>query len=90
LGHYVTIAILKVAGDIRKDYAKNEVLAELSAYLLIKSFDENVNYNFAYSNVWSSRITDAFEIDQFENFYHLISQYFQTAENREDDTKDVE
>lgn len=77
LGHHITITLLKIAGDIRKDYAKNEVLAELTAYLLMKSFDENVRYNFAYSNCWSNRIEDTFEIDEFEKAFKSITQYFQ-------------
>ncbi len=52
-----------------------------------KSFDENINYNFAYSNCWSSRIADAFEIDEFEKSFKLISQYFQKAEKGGDDKK---
>ncbi len=87
LGHFITISKLEIAGDIRKDYAKNEVLAELTAYLLMKSFDENSNYNFAYSNCWSSRITDAFEIDEFERSFKIITQYFQNAEKGDDDKK---
>ena len=79
IGHYITFSLLKIAGDIRKDYAKNEILAEITAYLLIKSFDENISYNFAYSNCWSSRITDSFEIDEFEKSFNLISQYLQNA-----------
>jgi len=75
LGHYITISLLKIAGDIRKDYAKNEVLAELTSYLLTKSFDENIAYNFAYSNCWSSRITDAFELDEFERVFKRITRY---------------
>ena len=70
---------LKIAGDIRKDYAKNEVLAELTAYLLMKSFDENVQYNFAYSNCWASKITDTFELDEFERAFKSITHYFQNA-----------
>ena len=87
LGHFITISKLKIAGDIRKDYAKNEVLAEITAYLLMKSFDENINYNFAYSNVWSSRIIDAFEIDEFEKSFKTITQYFQNAKKGDDGKK---
>ena len=75
LGHYLTIEVLKIAGDIHKDYAKNEVLAEIFSYLLMRSFDENVNYNFAYSNCWASRITDAFEIEEFEHAFKAITNY---------------
>ncbi len=85
LGHFITIFKLRIAGDIRKDYAKNEVLAEITAYLLMKSFDENINYNFAYSNVWSNRITDTFEIDEFEKSFKAITQYFQNTKKGDDD-----
>ncbi|KKM12631.1 hypothetical protein LCGC14_1719880, partial [marine sediment metagenome] len=67
LGHLISISILKIAGHIKKDYSKNEVLAELTAYLLLKSFDENIDYNFPYSNVWANRITGMFELDEFIN-----------------------
>jgi len=87
LGHHITISKLKIAGDISKDYAKNEVLAEITAYLLMKSFDENTNYNFAYSNIWSSRITDTFEIAEFELCFKTISQYFHNAEKGDDGKK---
>ncbi len=80
LGHHITISILKIAGDIRKDYAKNEILAEITAYLLMKSFDENIQYNFAYSNIWASRITDTFELDEFERVFKSITHYIQKAE----------
>jgi len=74
-GHYITISLLKIAGHITKDYAKNEVLAELTAYLLLKKFDETITYNFAYSNVWANRITEIFEIDEFIKCYKTISNY---------------
>jgi len=75
VGHHITISILKIAGDIRKDYAKNEVLAELTSYLLFHKFDENVHYNFAYSNVWANRITGVFEIEEFEHIFKTISRF---------------
>ena len=75
LGHHITVSLLKIAGNPFKDYAKNEVLAELSAYLLMNIFGENIDYNFAYSNCWSNRITDSFEIDEFETDFKAITQY---------------
>ena len=77
LGHLISISILKIAGHIKKDYSKNEVLAELTAYLLLKSFDENIDYNFAYSNVWANRITGMFELDEFINSFKSISKYLE-------------
>ena len=82
VGHFLTIHVLKIAGDIHKNYPKNEVLAELTCYLLMKTFDENINYNFAYSNCWSNRITNTFEIDEFETDFKAITHYleqFQTT-----------
>ena len=46
-------------------------------------FDENTNYNFAYSNCWSNRITDTFEIEEFEKDFKTLAQYlkrFETAQ----------
>ena len=77
IGHFLTIHVLKIAGDIREDYAKNEILSEVSTYLLMKMFDENIDYNFAYSNCWSYKITDTFELDEFETDFKTITQYLQ-------------
>ncbi len=76
-GHHITISVLKIAGDIKKDYAKNEILAELVAYLLLKQFDEKINYNFAYSNVWANKITDVFELDEFISSFKSISKHIE-------------
>ena len=77
VGHHLTISILDVAGHITKQYSKNEILAEMTAYLLLKKFDETITYNFAYSNVWANRITEAFEIDEFITSFKIISQYIE-------------
>jgi hypothetical protein len=88
-----SIHLLKIAGDIREDYGKNEILEELSAFILMKSFDENINYNFAYSNCWSSKITDAFELNEFEKVFKNITQYlekFNTTEQEGEQNFKVE
>ena len=82
LGHHITVSILNLAGDIHEDYAKNEVLGELCCYLLMKSQDENVNYNFAYSNVWASRIPNNFEIEEFEHAFKTINDYIAKFQNK--------
>lgn len=56
---------MEIAGYITKEYAKNEVLAELVTYLLLKKFDENINYDVVYSNIWANRITDIFKLEEF-------------------------
>ncbi len=83
LGHHITVSIIKIAGNPFKEYAKNEVLAELTAYLLMKSFDESIEYNFAYSNCWSNRITDTFELDEFETDFKAITQYLEKFTKKE-------
>jgi hypothetical protein len=75
LGHHITISILQIAGHIRKNYAKNEVLAELVCNLLLKKFDENLSFNFAYSNIWASRIQDIFDVEEFERSVKSITDY---------------
>ncbi len=72
LGHHITKSVLSL--DI-EEYAKNEVLAELTAYIIMTRFDENIDYNFKYSNVWSNRITDSFEIEEFEQYFKRINKY---------------
>jgi len=77
IGHHITISILEITNHSKKNYAKNEVLAELVSYLLMKSFDENINYNFAYSNCWASKITETFEIEEFEKAFKSIYEFLQ-------------
>jgi len=77
LGHHITISLLGVAGDIIKEYAKNEVMAEITCYLLFQKFDDHVEYNFAYSNVWANRITDVFELEEFEHIFNSISRFIE-------------
>ena len=83
LGHYLSIEVLKIAGDIHKDYSKNEVIAELISYLLMTLFDENTNYNFAYSNCWSNRITETFKLDEFETDFKAITHYLERFTKKE-------
>ena len=75
LGHHITISIMEISKHSKKNYAKNEILAELVSYLLMKSFDENINYNFAYSNCWASKITESFEIEEFEKAFKSIYEF---------------
>ena len=77
----MTVTILKIAGHLIFDYSKNEVLAELFCYLLMKKSDENINYNFAYSNCWAERIKDTFEISEFEKDFKAITTYLERFEN---------
>jgi len=77
LGHHIIKSVLNF--DV-KEYAKDEVLAELTAYLLMIRFDENIDYNFKYSNVWSNRIRDTFEIQEFEHYFKTLTKYLDKFE----------
>ncbi len=83
LGHYLSIEILKIAGDIHKDYSKNEVIAELISYLLMILFDENTSYNFAYSNCWSNQITETFKLEEFITDFKAITHYLEKFTKKE-------
>ena len=50
-------------------------MAEITCYLLFQKFDDRVEYNFAYSNVWANRITDVFELEEFERVFNSISKF---------------
>lgn len=47
----------------------------------MKKSDENINYNFAYSNCWAERIKDTFEISEFEKDFKAITTYLERFEN---------
>ena len=38
----------------------------------MKLFDENIDYNFDYSNVWASRIEENFGVDKFLSYTERI------------------
>jgi len=64
-GHYLT-------RDIEQDYAKGELFAEITAYILSKKLGSKM-YNFNYSNIWSNRIEDL-KIENFENVFLQIEE----------------
>ncbi|MHA1642118.1 MAG: hypothetical protein ACTSVX_05255 [Promethearchaeota archaeon] len=47
----------------------------MTAFFLMRSFDESIDYNFAYSNLWSGRIEDNFDVDEFINLTIQILNY---------------
>ena len=46
----------------------------------MKRFDENIDYNFAYSNCWAEHIKDTFEISEFEKDFKAITTYLEKFE----------
>lgn len=41
----------------------------------MRTFGKNVNYNFAYSNCWANKITETFEIEEFEKDFKFITEF---------------
>lgn len=68
--HYLTINIINK--DDKNKYAKDEVIAEITAFLISKRLGSK-SYNFNYSNIWSSRIND-FNFKNFEKVYNEIEK----------------
>jgi hypothetical protein len=73
--HELSHHIVRHSLDLDIPYAKNEVLAELGSYLIMIRFDEHINYNFKYSNIWSKRITDTFELEEFDQYFRKITKF---------------
>jgi hypothetical protein len=73
--HELSHHIVRYCLDLDIPYAKNKVLAELGAYLIMIRFNKHIAYNFKYSNVWSNRITDTFELEEFENFFKRLNNF---------------
>ncbi len=43
----------------------------------MKKFDENIKYNFAYSNCWAERIKESFDVKEFERDFKVIITYLE-------------
>ena len=69
--HYLTINLIKDSD--KHQYEKREILAELCSYLISLKFSNDINYNFNYSNCWSSHI-DYFDFLEFEKYYNQINK----------------
>jgi len=79
LGKYISIMKLQVSEDVEPDSVKEEILAEITCYLLMKKFEKaeeyKINYNFGYSNCWALNILDEFKFREFEDIYSKISYF---------------
>jgi len=79
LGKYISIANLQVSEDVGEGSVKEEILAEITCYLLMKKFEKaeefKINYDFGYSNCWALNILDEFKFREFEDIYKKISDY---------------
>jgi hypothetical protein len=76
LGKHVNTSILQLTEDLDERSTKNEMLAELTCYMLIKKLGAvnniNITYDFGYSNYWGYHILDEFKWSEFENSYKEI------------------
>jgi len=79
LGKHIVFSELNLGENVDEGSMKEEILAEITCYLLMKKFEEEseykINYNFGYSNVWALNILDEFKFREFEKIYATISDY---------------
>ncbi len=79
LGKHISIVKLEVGEDVEVGSVKEEILAEITCYLLMKKFEKaeefKINYNFGYSNCWALNILDEFKFREFEEIYSKISYF---------------
>ena len=79
LGKHIVYSELDLGENVEEGSMKEEILAEITCYLLMKKFEEEseykINYNFGYSNSWTLNILDEFKFRKFENIYATISDY---------------
>ncbi len=79
LGNHIALSELKIGEINDLGSNKNEILAEITCYLLMKKFeiaDEyKINYDFGYSNCWALDILEEFKFREFEKIYFTISDY---------------
>ncbi|MFX1257651.1 MAG: hypothetical protein ACFFAN_07325 [Promethearchaeota archaeon] len=79
LGKHISLSELKLSEDLKENSTKNEILAEITCYLLMKKFEKvdeyKINYDFGYSNCWALDILDEFKFREFEGIYSKISDY---------------
>ena len=79
LGKHIVYSELELGEDVEEGSMKEEILAEITCYILMKKFEEEseykINYNFGYSNSWNLNILDEFKFRKFENIYATISNY---------------
>ena len=82
LGYYIITSELDIAGSEEDQADRNEMLAELTCYLLMKKFEEEqlykINYNFVYSYCWALKILDTFKFGEFEKIYTIIRDYIKS------------
>ena len=79
LGKHITLTDLEINVEIEENPIREEILSEITCYLLMKKIEEakeyKINYNFGYSNCWALNILDEFKFREFEDIYLKISEY---------------
>ena len=79
LGYHIIYSELEMTSPEEELDAKNEILAEMTCYILMKKFEESqaykINYDFAYSNIWAMNILKEFGFREFESAYEKIVDY---------------
>lgn len=71
--HFLTHDTIKEINDLTKkgNYAKNEIIAELTSFLILKKFYNQNDFNFNYSQVWTSNLNE-FDINEFNKLLNKV------------------
>lgn len=79
LGYHIIESEVELKSIENRTEKKDEVLAELVAYLLMRRHEEKggykIKYDFGYSNVWALNILEAFQFREFERAYNALVKY---------------
>ena len=70
--HFLTNDIKDIKDiTIKGNYAKNEIIAELTSFLILKKFFNQNEFNFNYSNIWTSNLNE-FNINEFNKLLNKV------------------
>ncbi len=81
---YFVVSELELKRTDEDANLQNEILAEITAYLLMKKLEiegkYKINYDFGYSHCWALNILDEFKFREFEKLYKDIQEYVSELE----------
>lgn len=82
LGYHIIQQLEMHEEEGEKMRDRNEMLAELACYLLMKTYETDpkfkINYDFGYSSCWALEILDVFKFGEFEKAYNTLMEYIKS------------
>jgi hypothetical protein len=70
--HFLTHNINDIKDlTIKGNYAKNEIIAEITSYLIAKKFFKQNEFNFNYSQIWNSNLNE-FNLNEFNKLLNKV------------------